>query len=444
MSPTNEETASGPKLPISKNSRKVFFSFSNGATSFQQGCLGAQQATISGVLNIRYTDEKPIFAKKIEISFVGKEYAFFRGTVLEDKKTNDEEEISDDEISDDEIAENDTFSAHSAKRKIFEASVCIWKSQSKGSYEGVKFLDLPFKFQLPDNLPPSICMDRGWGRIYYMLKAVISRQPINPDSNKRSKMIKMIVPVVRYTVTPSPTPSRWLAKEEGPVVARSVCYDVSLDRETFGPGGTVTVPVKLYFRESQVYLKSIFVGIKEYHELRTNKYETTMKGYIAENTVKADAIPITDGPNNEISMNITFDMPRAKDLVYDVETTYLSVTHKFKAKIKLGGAPDIHLSKVIKVENTMSREEMFTSPLSEVKVLEIVKPHKPIAISQPLDKLAKLDKKSKRMSPFLPFFGKIHVLDPVTQKRISIQLLQIVDSKNPNLVYNSRSLAVPR
>ncbi|CAG8710628.1 5573_t:CDS:1, partial [Acaulospora morrowiae] len=244
MSSTNEESTTGPKLPISRNSRKAFFSFSNGATSFQQGCLGEQQATISGVLNIRYTDKKPIFAKKIEISFVGKEYAFFRGTVSEDQKTkNDDDEISDDEISDDEIPEDDgTFSTHTAKRKIFETSVCIWKSQSKGSYEGVKFLDLPFKFQLPDNLPPSICMDRGWGRIYYMLKAVISRQPINPDSNKSRKMIKMMVPVVRYTATPSPTPSRWFAKEEGPVVTRSVCYDVSLDRETFGPGGTVTVP----------------------------------------------------------------------------------------------------------------------------------------------------------------------------------------------------------
>ncbi|RHZ79837.1 hypothetical protein Glove_140g142 [Diversispora epigaea] len=55
---------SAPKSPISKLSRKAFFSYSPDENSFQLGHLGANQSIISGVLHIRYTDEKPIFAKK--------------------------------------------------------------------------------------------------------------------------------------------------------------------------------------------------------------------------------------------------------------------------------------------------------------------------------------------------------------------------------------------
>ncbi|CAG8517609.1 11372_t:CDS:2 [Acaulospora colombiana] len=371
---------------------------------------GAQQATISGTLHIRYTEEKPIFAKKIEVSFVGKEYVFFRGTVLESRRTEDDEVLNDEDPGA-EISED-------------------------GSYEGVKSLDLPFTFKLPDNLPPSVCMDKGCGRIYYTLKAVISRQPINPDSNKRKKVIKLVVPIVRHTITPPPTPCRWLVKKEGPAITHAVCYDVSLDRVTFRPGDTVTVPIKLHLRESYAYLKEIFVGIKEYHELRTNEYETTTKKYIVDKTISAESIPIADGPDNEMSVNVKFEIPHQRNLVYNVDTTYLTVTHKFKVKLRLGQVPDIHLRKAINVENIVSSEEVPILLPPRVKTIESIKP---------LVSLPRLpDKKDKRVSPFLPFFSKIHTLDPVTRKRISIQLLQIVDSKNPNLVYNSRSLAVSR
>src|SRR5438045_811357 len=87
----------GPKSPYSKLSKKVFFTYSPGAASFQQGYLGADEAVVSGMFQLRYTDDKPIFAKKIEISFIGKEYVFFAGTLKEGQNKNEDDFDSDEE-----------------------------------------------------------------------------------------------------------------------------------------------------------------------------------------------------------------------------------------------------------------------------------------------------------------------------------------------------------
>ncbi|CAG8464400.1 3863_t:CDS:1, partial [Diversispora eburnea] len=425
---------------------KAFFSYSPDENSFQLGHLGANKSIISGILHIRYTEEKPVFAKKVKVSFVGKEYAFFRGTLIEEKNNNDGNDYSD---GDESYANNEydsdvsptNPSIHTAKRKFFGTTTCLWKSQSKGSYEGVKFLDLPFKFKLPNNLPPSIVMDGGCGRIYYTLKAEISRRPLDPDSRIHKKIIKMVVPISRYTITPPPNPSKWLANDEGPAISHIVGYEVALSNTTFSPGGTIIVPVKLKFREPQVYLKKIMVGIKEYHEFRTNKYETSTKKYISQESILGNSISMTDSPdNNEISVEVKLNIPHFRNLTYSVETTYLTVMHKLKVKINMGRAPDINLSKPITIENIITHEEAFPPAPRKVEVSNVIKPRR--LITKSIEPIKLPTKKNKRFSTFIPFFNKIQALDPVTQKQISMLQLQIVDAKNPNKIYNSRSLIV--
>ncbi|RIA93862.1 hypothetical protein C1645_761472, partial [Glomus cerebriforme] len=198
-----------PTTPYSKYSKKVFFEYTPGNTSFQLGYLGVNNSTIEGILRLKYTEDKPIFAKKIVLSFTGKEVVNFAGTLEEGQdiiKDDDESEFDNEEVS------TTSISTHKAKRKFFSSSIIIWKSQSKGHYEGVKNLDLPFKLDLPNNLPPSVLVNRGCGRIYYMLKAVISRTPIDPNSRNKKKIIKYVIPIVRYTITPQPEPHVYLKK----------------------------------------------------------------------------------------------------------------------------------------------------------------------------------------------------------------------------------------
>ncbi|CAG8696744.1 13832_t:CDS:1 [Dentiscutata erythropus] len=419
-----------PKSPRSINSKKVFFAFSPGESSFQRGYLGAHpDVFLTGVLHIRYTNKKPIFAKKVEVSFVGKESVFFIGTLEEGQKIKED----DDDFSDDEVS-TETLSTHTAKRTIFSSSICLWRSQSKGSYESVTGLDLPFRFKLPENLPPSLYMDKGCGRIYYMLKATISRRPIDPDSRNYEKKIKIFCPIVRYTVTPPQIPSRWLVKQEGPALPHAVDYDVSLSHSTFGSGSSIVVPIKLKFHEPQIYLKNIFIGIKEYHELRTNRYETITKRYIVEETVNAESIP-TSGSDNEYSLNVKLSIPSTRNLVYSVDSTYITVSHKIKVKFHLGKTPNINLSKFINIQNVVSRKEYSR---------ESLKVETPAIIQQKLPFKEDNIKRgsyniSKRLSPFLPMFSKIHIIDKKNQKQISMQLLHLTDSET-NSVYNSRSL----
>src|SRR4051812_39491444 len=166
MSPKIKQLNGGetPFVPYSKYSKKVFFEYSPGETSFQLGYLGANKSTIEGVLHLRYTEDRPIFAKKITLSLVGKEYVFFKGTLEgqdiinednEDNENNENNEDDEDNESgfydhDDDVSTS-TISLHTAKRKFFGSNLIIWRSQSKGHYEGVKYLNLPFKFNLPNN-----------------------------------------------------------------------------------------------------------------------------------------------------------------------------------------------------------------------------------------------------------------------------------------------------
>ncbi|CAG8556679.1 15343_t:CDS:2 [Funneliformis mosseae] len=385
-----------PKAPYSRNSKRAFLTYAPGKASFQVGYLGADKSTIEGVLQLKYDEEKPLFAKKITLSFVGKEYVFFAGI---------EDELK--------------ISTHTAKRKFFCNNITIWRSQSKGQYEAIKSLDLPFKFKLPENLPPSITMDKGCGRLYYMLRAVISRRRMDPNSRIKKKVVKVVVPITRYTITPQPEPSRWFIKEDGPAKPHVFGYDVSLAQSTCGPGETIVVPVKLYFHEPQVYFKKLFVGIKEYHELRTDEYETSTKKYLVEETVLANDLPISSGPDNECFIEIKLHIPFARQLVYTLDSTYLSVYHKLKVKVGLGNAPDINISKFVKILNLVSEEE-------------------PIMVKPKRDP-------QRRLTPFYPLFNKIQNRDRAV-KKLSAQLqlqLQISNSKNANMIYNSRSLFVP-
>ncbi|RIA95243.1 hypothetical protein C1645_499664 [Glomus cerebriforme] len=445
----------GPKSPYQKLSRKAFFSYLPGKESFQQGYLGVDKATISGIFQLRYPDDKPVFAKKIQLSFVGKEYVFFAGALNEENENkkddfdgNDSEDEDDNQFEEDEEVDTTEISTYTAKRRIFGSSIVIWRSKNKGQYEELKMLDLPFKFTLPSNLPGSFTMNNGCGRIYYMLKAIISRQP-TIDSKNRKKMIKLLVPIVRYTITPPPSPSRWLIKQEGPANPNIVSYDVSLANTTLGPGNSISVPIKLQFHEPKVYLKSIFVGLKEYHELRTNKYETSLKKYIVEELIDANNLPTSafNEDNNEYFVDVKLNIPFSTHLLYSVDSTYLSVNHKLKIRIRIGKAPDIHFSKIVKIENIVTKNEVFPPPPPKID--------NPITKSTPRQNVVKQTpahsnstlkpspkKNSRRLSAFFPLFNKIHVLDPVAQKRISMQHMQNMNgSKSPDLVYNSRSLA---
>ncbi|GBC00739.1 hypothetical protein RclHR1_03960013 [Rhizophagus clarus] len=438
--------------PHSRYSKKIFFEYSPGETSFQLGYLGSDQSSIEGTLHLRYTDDKPIFAKKITLSFIGKEFVQFAGSLEEGQDIVDDDEseacyiegstnkaYDEEESMNDEEEPTNKISTYKAKREFFASEVTIWRSQSKGHYEAVKFLDLPFKFKLPDNLPPSVNMDKGCGRIYYMLKAVVSRRPIDPNSYTTKKMIKCVVPIVRYTITPEPKSIHWFKKEEGPAKQHVLDHDVSVARSIFGSGESIVIPIKLCFHESKIYLKKIFVGIKEYHELRTDKYETLTKRYIVDETVQADTIPISNGPDNECSVEVKLNIPHERNLVYDVDTTYITVSHKLKIKVCLGKAPDLHLSNFVKIEKLVSEEEVFppTPPTIEVP-REVVVAHEPIVVKR------KQENTYRRLSPFFPLFDKLQN----GKKRISLQFqpiqIRITDSENPNVVYNSRSLVVPQ
>jgi hypothetical protein len=427
----------------SRYSKKVFFEYSPRESSFQIGYLGSDKSTIEGILRLRYTDDKPIFAKKITLSFIGKEFVRFAGTLEEGQdivKEDDESEIYDNDDKEEGEESTNKVSTYKAKREFFASKIIIWRSQSKGHYEGVKYLDLPFKFKLPDNIPPSVIMGEGCGRIYYTLKAVISRRPIDPNSRNMKKMIKYVVPIVRYTITPEPKSIRWYRKEEGPAKQYVLDHDVSVARSTFGPGESVVIPIKLTFHEPQIYLKKIFVGLKEYHELRTEKYETLTKRYIVNEIVQADTIPISHGPDNEYSVEVNFNIPRERELVYDIDTTYITVSHKLKIKVYLGKAPDLHLSNFIKVERLVSEEEVFpptppTTSIAEVPKKELSLAHEPIAVKSKQDIY-------RRLSPFFPLFNKIQN----SKKRISLQFhpiqIHVSDLENPNVIYNSRSLII--
>lgn len=145
-----------------KTDPRMFFSFHPENTSFQKGYLGIGMTTISGTLHIRLPHA--IAAKNITLNFIGRE------TV----EWTDLKKIR-------------------AEKILVYRQINLWHSLTESGHELVTDLDLPFEFEIPDDVIESF--NTQFGKVQYTLKATICRKP-----RRKKNSIEVLVPLCRWTV----------------------------------------------------------------------------------------------------------------------------------------------------------------------------------------------------------------------------------------------------
>ncbi|CAG8687339.1 10592_t:CDS:1 [Funneliformis caledonium] len=326
----------GPSQTLYKEfNPTAYFSYQPGRKSFQQGYLGiTNNVSIVGSLHIRNPANQPLYAKRIQISFLGTEYIQLQETgpkVL-------------------------TYSTNSICKIIIE----LWTSPNDDYYE-IHDMDLPFEIPLPLDLPSSLTLNKERGKIQYSLRAIISKKPSIKHFRGSTKIIQCAYTVDRYTLPPLPLPVPKQWTKESPM-KRGIGYEILLNNTVFGPRYPIVVRLKLTFYDTLVSLEDIVVGLKEYTFIGTPSDSKNKSKYIGRKFVKGKQIPMTsESQYSQFITDVKFSIPEdcIGKLSWSTEGLNIKVTHKVKIKVKFGlfSKYNINLEAPVKILNMLSVEE---------------------------------------------------------------------------------------
>ncbi|GBC01253.1 hypothetical protein RclHR1_04110005 [Rhizophagus clarus] len=326
-------TKSPPKSQYKDSCKNIYFSYSPNNSNFQQGYLGIQQTKITGILNIRRPITNPLLTDKIEIIFTGNEF----------------------------VKWNEVEMGNNINNKFIELSYVIWESSIKGVYQKITELDLPFEIPLPDYLPASLLLKRPIAsKIYYILKAKISRPSKYFGLKCDVKRVSVICPITRWNLPMNPTSQLIPMIRTSNPTLKGVDYDVNLTQTTLGIGNSIIIPISLTLENMKVYVKRIKICLKEYHQLMQKKVVHYNSENIVKSEVFGDQLMLVSGTMNKYEIKAKFDLitrNQEKQILPSVHSDYIVIWHKIKVKIDFYDAPDIKFEKEVKVVNTICEED---------------------------------------------------------------------------------------
>ncbi|PKY47205.1 hypothetical protein RhiirA4_521979 [Rhizophagus irregularis] len=322
-----------PKSQYKDSCKNIFFSYSQNNSNFQQGYLGIQQTKITGILNIRRPITNPLLTDKIEIIFTGKEF----------------------------VKWNEAEVGNNISNKFIELSYIIWESSIKGVYQKITELDLPFEIPLPDYLPASLFFKRPiTSKIYYILKAKISRPTKYFGLKCDVKIVSVICPITRWNLPIKPTSLLIPMVRTSNPTSKGVEYEVNLYQTTLGIGNSIIIPISLTLENMKVYVKRIKICLKEYHQLMQKKVVHYNSEDIVKSEIFGDQLMLVSGTMNKYEIKAKLDLVtknQEKPILPSVHSDHIVIWHKIEVKITLNDAPKIKFEKEVNVVNTICEED---------------------------------------------------------------------------------------
>ncbi|CAI2164554.1 19511_t:CDS:1 [Funneliformis geosporum] len=307
----------------------AYFSYQLGRNSFQQGYLGiTSNVSIIGLLHLRFPAHRPLYAKQIQICFLGTEFvqAQCSGPKFSVLNTN----------------------------TICEVTIELWKS-SDDEYQEILDMDLPFEIPIPLDIPSSMSVVKGQGKVEYCLRAIISKK-----SNLRGtkKIIQCAYTVSRYALPPLPKLKKWIKRDP----TKRIGYEINLNNKVFGPRNPIVVRLKLTFYDSRVSLENFIVGLKEYIVIAGTFDIKKKSKYMSMTILNGRQLPMTtESQYNECIADIKLSIPEdcSSKLTWSHESFNIKVTHKLKIKVKFGffSKYNFSLDVPVKIVNMLSVEE---------------------------------------------------------------------------------------
>ncbi|CAG8750408.1 8729_t:CDS:1, partial [Cetraspora pellucida] len=341
--------------------------------TFQQGYLGVQPSTIQGNFHLRYKKTKPLLAYSVDI--------FFKGKIM--------------------VEWNDGQNIHSGFKTLFEYGARVWSAESiqhhklsaikttrgnlmtiltpqTADHEQIKMkrfgeitnLDLPFEFLIPNNAFSSITSINSLsavGKISYYIKAVISRHiPPYKFLQKSSKVVEIRCPIMRWNLPLNTAPQPVTLTKSND----SLECQITFRQTTFKKGSLILVPIKLVIHDPKIFIKKIFVELRECHLLKVKRQDQIVERSIITSKVPNENLLRIPDTENEYSIEMKLDTslidskhPLNVSMSNDTPplTRYsdvdIEVSHKIIVKIFVRNAQDLILVKAINIVNAINEKE---------------------------------------------------------------------------------------
>ncbi|KAF0375123.1 hypothetical protein F8M41_012762 [Gigaspora margarita] len=315
------------------HSSKAYFTFELNRNKFQKGYLGLNPSEVSGVFHIRYPENKPLKATKIELYFVGMVHT--------------------------QWADYNGYHCSNSK-EICKKMKCIWEINSRNE-ENITNLDFPFKFTIPNESPSSINYIgkyRANGSIYYIINATIYRKRTKIYENSE-KIVEVRSDIQRWQlpVCPDYDPELLIKRTD------SFKCQVLLDKSTFDIKGIINIPINFQIINQDVIVKKINVKLIEYFKL--NSLSSVDKRCLVKQSVNGNEVLSVPNSENEFSIVVSLDLSKVKKLWNNKAsincsciTELFEVWHKVKIEILMGKANNVKFKKIVKLCNIVSDDTL--------------------------------------------------------------------------------------
>ncbi|RIA88735.1 hypothetical protein C1645_774275 [Glomus cerebriforme] len=312
------------------NNDKLYFTYK------QQGYFGIQQSKINGTFHIRYPTNSPLRAEKIDIIFSG------RGMV----QWNEGNRINYGEI------------------KYFEYSSCVYNENGNEFEKGLSYSDLPFEFKIPENAPSSILPipskltnHLGKARIYYSIKAVITKARKRFVLKKSKKIVEVECPIVRYVQ------QKETENQESVTLMKKFNdneYSILFEKTKFNQNDNINVPLNIKFNngkenmENLNNIKKIKISFKEYYLLKVGNKTHLVKNILSSNIINKEKLSrVDDNSFNKYFVDCKLSL-YGKRIRCSTKTELINVWHQVDIDVFLKGRKKIRLfEKIVDIVNSI-------------------------------------------------------------------------------------------
>ncbi|CAI2177960.1 20578_t:CDS:1 [Funneliformis geosporum] len=223
-----EKNKKGPRQSsYLKSHKNLSFSFVEGLDTFQQGYLGDNDTFLVGTLNLNY--QKPCHVKSIYLNFKGTEKTTWQRSQARSK------------------------SIYTGEYPLVDQSNKIWEAFN--DTEEITTLDIPFKIQIPYNLPETITTEIG--TIHYQLRATINTKSLIGTAQQ---LIKVKCPIKRTIILDNQQSPPYKILGEVP---NGIDYTFILPpNKSFNLGTYVSIPMRMKFLQANVGIERIEVILR--------------------------------------------------------------------------------------------------------------------------------------------------------------------------------------
>jgi hypothetical protein len=308
------------------NNDKLYFTYK------QQGYFGVQRSSLNGTFHIRYPTSSPLKVERIDIVFSGMAIVQWK--------------------------EGDIINY--AEKKYFEYSSCVY---DKNKLEkGISYLDLPFEFEIPENIPSSVLPipskltnHLGKARIYYSIKAVIAKEKKDGRQfrlKKSKKIIETKFPITRYVQ------QKEIEKQEAVTLMKKVNnneYSIIFEKTKFGQNDIINVPLNIIFNNGIKDLKDIKkiqISLKEFYQLKVGNKSHLIKNNLFSNIISKEEFSRVDNSFNEYFVNCKLNL-YGKMIRCSTKTDLVNVWHQVNVKVFLKGRKKVIFKKIVDIVNTI-------------------------------------------------------------------------------------------